>query len=176
MSNNPSGCCSGGGSCCPPQPGKKQIVIDFFYLDLSVCERCQGADYNLTQAIDEVSGVLEAAGFAIIVNKINITSKELAMKHQFLSSPTIRLNGADLDWEVKESFCQECGDLCGDATDCRVWNYEGIEYTEPPKAMIINAILKAVYGERKIEACKAKGYELPNNLQRFFDGVERKVK
>jgi hypothetical protein len=37
--------------------------------------------------------------------------------------------------------------------------------------MIINAILKSVYGKRKIEPCTQAKYELPENLQRFFDGI-----
>ena len=163
-------CCSGG-SCCPPGHNGKQLLIDFLYLDLSVCERCQGAESNLNQAIDEVSGVLKAAGFEIEVNKVKINSKELAIKYQFESSPTIRVNGIDVQLEVKESSCKECGDLCGDDIDCRVYVYEGAEYSFPPKAMIINAILKSVYGEQRIEPCTQAKYELPENLQRFFDGI-----
>ena len=170
MTNN-SGCCSCGSGCCGPEQEKKQILIDFLYLDLSVCERCQGAENNLDEAIDEVSLVLKAAGFDIVVNKINVTSKELAIKHQFLSSPTIRINGNDIELEVKESSCQECGDLCGDDVDCRVWVHEGIEYNEPPKAMIINAIFKEVYADSKENIAKTDDYVLPDNLKTFFDGL-----
>lgn len=56
-------------------------MIDFLYPDLSVCEGYQGAEYNLDEAINEVSCVLKAAGFEILVNKTNINSKELAVKH-----------------------------------------------------------------------------------------------
>ena len=166
-------CCSGGSECCPPKYEKKQILMEFLYLDLSVCERCRGTENNLDKAIDEVSGVLKAAGFEIIVNKVNITSKELAIKHQFESSPTIRINGIDIQLDVKESSCKECGDLCGDDINCRLFVHEGIEYTEPPKAMIINAILKSVYSEQKIESATKKDYQLPDNLQRFFNGLGR---
>ena len=99
--------CCPGGSCCPPGHNGKQLLIDFLYLDLSVCERCQGAESNLNQAIDEVSGVLKAAGFEIEVNKVKINSKELAIKYQFESSPTIRVNGIDVQLDVKESSCKE---------------------------------------------------------------------
>lgn len=37
--------------------------------------------------------------------------------------------------------------------------------------MIINAILKSVYGEQRIEPCIRSEYELPDNLQRYFDGI-----
>ncbi|GAA0717038.1 hypothetical protein GCM10008905_02200 [Clostridium malenominatum] len=174
MGSDSSSCCSSNNSCCSPRAEKKIITIDFLYLDLSVCERCQGAENNLDKAIDEVSGVLKAAGFEIIVNKINVISKELAIKYEFLSSPTIRINGNDIELEVKESSCKECGDLCGDDVDCRIWMHEGVEYNEPPKEMIINAILKEVYGDRKADTVKKGEYVLPYDLQVFFDGLNNK--
>ncbi|NLJ26067.1 MAG: DUF2703 domain-containing protein [Firmicutes bacterium] len=168
--SNSLGCCSCGGVCCTPQE-EKLITIDFLYLDLSVCQRCQGAEISLDRAIQEVSGVLQAAGFGVIVNKINITSNELAIQHRFLSSPTIRINGNDIALDVKESSCTDCGDLCGEDVDCRVWVYDGVEYNEPPKALIVNAILKEIYGERKAEPQSREEYYLPENLRVFFDGL-----
>jgi hypothetical protein len=173
--NDKSRCCSCGAGCCRQEQAKKQIVIDFLYLDLNVCKRCQGTETNLDKALEEVSGLLRAAGFDIVVNKINITSKEMAVKHRFVSSPAIRINGTDIDLEIKETSCTECGDLCGDSVDCRVWTYEGIEYTEPPKAMIINAILSAVYNRQDTIPARKSEYRLPDNLKRFFDGLEKKA-
>lgn len=173
MSNNSLGCCSCGSDCCGSEQKKKQILIDFLYLDLSVCERCQGTENNLDEAIAEVSGVLKAVGFDIVVNKINVTSEDLAIKYKFLSSPTIRINGNDIELEVKESSCRECGDLCGDDVDCRVWVYEGIEYNQPPKAMIIEGILKEVYGHTNSEKIE-KDYVIPENLKRFYAGIKEK--
>ena len=170
-----NGCCTCGGGCCGGEQEKKQLVIDFLYLDLSVCGRCQGAESNLEEALAEVSGVLEAAGFAVVVNKINITSPELAEEYRFVSSPTIRINGFDLDLEFRESTCQECGELCGDDVDCRVWLYEGVEYAEPPKALIINALLQAVYGGKLQNPVPQQEYKLPENLRRFFAGCAKKV-
>ena len=173
--NKKSGCCSCGSGCYGQEQVEKQIVIDFLYLDLSVCKRCQDTETNLDKALEEVSGLLKAAGFDIVINKINITSKELAVKHRLVSSPTIRINGVDIDLEVKETACTECGDLCGDSVDCRIWTYEGVEYSEPPKAMIINAILRAVYKRQDTIPAQKNGYRLPKNLQRFFDGPGEKV-
>lgn len=171
---NMDGCsCSSG--CCSVtkdiQANKRQIIIDFLYLDLSVCTRCQGTDTSLDDALKEVSKVLEATGVEVVVNKINVTSEELAIAHKFVSSPTIRVNGRDIQMEVKESLCESCGDLCGDEVDCRVWVYQGEEYTVPPKAMIIEAILKEVYGgndNRQEEPV----YIMPENLKRFYAALK----
>lgn len=172
MKDNTS-CCSCGSECCTPKQERKVISIDFLYLDLSICERCQGAETNLEGAISDVSIVLKAAGFDIRINKINVTSKELAVKNQFVSSPTIRINGSDIAMEVKETNCKDCGDLCGDNVDCRVWIYDGVEYTEPPKEFIINAILKEVYSN-KLEPKRQVEYKLPQNLKKYFEALENK--
>lgn len=92
----------------------------------------------------------------------------MAEAHKFLSSPTIRINGQDIQLEVKESLCESCGDLCGDVVDCRVWIYQGLEYTVPPKGMIIEAILKAVYGGQPEEVPSAEQYVMPENLKNFY--------
>jgi len=101
------------------------------------------------------------------VNPVNITSKELAEKYRFISSPTIRVNGVDISSELEESDCADCGDLAGCSVDCRVFVYEGKNYEQPPVAMITDGILKAIYGQKP----KEKSYMLPDNLIKFFDGV-----
>lgn len=51
--------------------------------------------------------------------------------------------------------------------------YQGQEYTVPPKAMIIEAILKEVYGgqERHVTAPE---YVLPDNLKNFYSAMGSK--
>jgi len=86
----------------------------------------------------------------------------------FVSSPTIRINGRDLQPEVKEELCPSCSDLCGDDVECRVWVYEGGEYWAPPKAMIVSAIMAEAYGGRQITEASSARNGLPDNLKRFF--------
>ncbi|MBR0598558.1 DUF2703 domain-containing protein [Sinanaerobacter chloroacetimidivorans] len=174
---NSAGCCSCGSGCCE-EPAKnemeeKRIIIDFLFLDLNVCARCQGTDTSLDEALLEVSTVLKATGVEVEVNKINVVSEELAVQHKFISSPTIRVNGRDIQIDVKESLCESCGDLCGDEVDCRVWVYQGKEYTVAPKAMIIEAILKEVYGGSENGRVEPE-YTLPNNLKKFYEAMDKK--
>ncbi|WP_019229881.1 DUF2703 domain-containing protein [Sedimentibacter sp. B4] len=167
-----SSCCSGSTGCCSSKEEvkseRKKITIDFLFLDLSVCTRCQGAESNLDEALKDVSHVLEATGTDVVINKVNVNTEELAVKYQFLTSPTIRVNGQDIQMEYKESLCESCGDLCGDEVDCRVWIYQGNEYTEPPKAMIIEGILKEVYGGSSNSSYKEVEYVVPDNLKHFY--------
>ncbi|MDD5018755.1 MAG: DUF2703 domain-containing protein [Eubacteriales bacterium] len=163
-----SGCCGSG--CCETS---RQVVIDFLYLDLDICGRCKGTGDALTEAVADVGQVLKNAGFDVTVRKTLVDTRQKAIECRLISSPTIRVNGQDIDTDVKETQCECCGDLCGEDVDCRVWTYQGREYTVPPKALIVDAILKAVYGQTPASD-KEKPYTLPENLEKFFEAVEKR--
>lgn len=166
--------CQCGSGCCDSPPAGKKVHIEFLYLDLNECERCQITDSNLNAAVSMVAPVLAAAGYETVVDKINIVSAELAVQHKFVSSPTIRVNGRDMAMEVTETLCGDCGDLCGSETTCRSWIYEGAEYDEPPAGMIISAILRSVFGGGSAAPAAAEPYSLPKNLADFFAGTAAK--
>ena len=111
MINN-SGDCSCNSGCCGAVKenlsNKRTIVIDFLYLDLNVCEPCQGTEAILDEAVKDIANILESTGVEVIVNKINVSNEELAIRFKFVSSPTIRLNGRDIQLEIKESSCKTC--------------------------------------------------------------------
>ena len=176
-SNSGGCCCANNSACCSEQESiqeKRRIQIDFMYIDLSVCTRCQGTDTSLDEAIADVAAVLKAAGIEVAVNKIHITTEQQAQELRFASSPTIRVNGHDIQLAGKESLCESCGDLCGDEVDCRVWVFQGQEYTVPPKAMIVDAILREVYGGGAPPQCGDEEFVLPDNLKRFFQVMQGK--
>ncbi len=150
----------------------KQVAIEFLYLDLTQCNRCQGTETNLEEAIADVANVLNATGVDVTIEKIHIESEAQAIAHQFISSPTIRINGRDIQLDVRENQCNACGDLCGESVDCRIWVYQGEEYPSPPKAMIIDAILRAVYNKSNGDGGKTAVYTVPENLIRFFQGMK----
>ncbi len=171
MVNKTSECnCASGGSCCGANDAVSDsliVTIDFLYLDLSVCNRCQNTDANLEAALNDVSEVLKAAGREVVLNKVCINSEETAISYKFISSPTIRVNGRDIQMQTKESLCESCGDLCDEKVDCRVWEFDGEEYTAPPKAKLVEAILREVFSADKPEQ-QDNDYSLPENLRIFF--------
>ncbi|NLV51234.1 MAG: DUF2703 domain-containing protein [Clostridiales bacterium] len=167
-----SKCCCSSDNCCKPQP-KKPINIDFLYLDTTVCGRCRDTEKALDEAVSGVVAVLNAAGYEVKVNKVNIASRELATEYRFISSPTIRVNGNDIAVELRESLCEDCGTLCGDDVDCRIWVYNGAEYTSPPKELITDAILREVYSTGKRESV-SEAYQLPENLETYFTAKTHK--
>lgn len=169
--------------CCPPSGENKSsgdartarriVDIDFIYLDLSVCTRCLGAESRLTESIAEVANVLEATGAQVSVNNIHVTSEEQARDLGFVVSPTIRVNGRDIQMNFRESRCESCGTLCDceGGVSCREWEYHGQWYTVPPKGLIVEAILKEIYGGTDQEPEVARRCtDVPDNLKRFFAG------
>lgn len=153
---------------------KKRLDVDFLYLDLNVCTRCKETEASLQAAVADVAQILEATGTPVAVKKIHVKSEEQAAALGFLVSPTIRVNGRDIQMNFRESRCKPCGSLCEceGGVSCREWEYQGQWYTAPPKGLIIDAILKAVYGGAEIEPGPAhQTAAVPDNLKRFFASV-----
>ena len=158
-------CGSGCGCCASPQ---KEVRIDFLYLDLNTCDRCSGTERALDEAVSNVRPALSAAGYDVTVRKTLIDTRNTAIEWGLQSSPTIRVNGHDIA-PVQETQCKCCGDICGDDVDCRVWTYQGQEYTAPPKALIAEAIL-TYFSAPAVEPTPCA---LADNLERFFQGINR---
>lgn len=148
-----------------------RLRVDFLFLDLTTCTRCRGADDSLDSALELVRDVLAATGIEVEVDKIQVESAEQARELRLVSSPTIRVNGRDVALELWESSCgsEACTDGCGEGIACRVWVHRGREHTQPPVAMIVDAILRAVYAGAVVSRQpEAEPYEFPENLERFF--------
>lgn len=69
--------------------------------------------------------------------------------------------------DIHESNCQSCGDV----VDCRVWLYDGKEYSEPPEALIIDSILKRIYGEE--ETINVGLYLMPENVKVLYQNMRK---
>jgi hypothetical protein len=152
-------------------PTSRRLRIDFLFLDLETCTRCRGTGSSLAAALAEVAAVLRAADVQVAINKVHVTSADQARELRFVSSPTLRVDGSDIALELRESPCgsEACTDGCGEHIACRVWVHRGQQYTEPPSAMIVDAILRSVYGAAPPPR-PAQPYTLPENLRRFFAG------
>lgn len=146
----------------------KKLEIDFLYLDLSTCDRCQATDKVLDEALDELRGELKYLK-ELTVKKIKILNDKEAKKYNFVRSPTIKLNGVDIEkiltgeLEIKDNYCESCAGICkgsclevtGGGTQCRIVEYKGKTYETVPKEMIEDAIRK-VLGIKTKEEFKSK--------------------
>lgn len=151
----------------------RRLSVEFLYLDLDRCDRCQETEVSLEEALDEVENTLRSKGVELDVRKVHVRSEEQARRLGFASSPTVRVDGRDVQIEARESPCGTCGDLVGESVDCRVWVYRGKEYSALPSAMIVEAVLRAIHGQMQgtDKTAMEQRYELksvPDNLKRFF--------
>lgn len=146
------------------------IEIELLALDLTRCTRCVGTRDNIERAIEAVSAVLEVTGAQVNVKQLVIESEEQAREVRFVSSPTIRIDGKEIAFESLESQCDSCTELCGcdEGTSCRVWRYQGKEFTEAPVGLIVEALLREIGGGDRTGGDTADAAELPENLRRFF--------
>ncbi len=152
------------------------LEVEFLYLDLMTCTRCQGTQASLRTALAVAQPLLDALGLTAAVRSTRVTSVAQAQQLGLVSSPTIRLNGRDIAPEVQESACGPCSELCGEATVCRVWTYQGQEFTEPPVGLILAAIVRELATNVAAAALPgAPTAAVPENLQRFFTGAAESV-
>jgi hypothetical protein len=161
-----------------PAPARKAtdtITIDFLFLDLTTCTRCVGTDHSLEDALGIVRDVLGATGTMVEVRKTLVGTAEQARELRLVSSPTIRVNGRDIAFELKETTCSSEACSCGDGQiACREWTYRGREYTEAPVGLIVDAVLGELYGGvARPRPDSPERYELPENLKSFFAGESR---
>jgi len=140
----------------------EKFKIDFLYLDLSMCERCRATDKVLDDALVEIKEETKNIK-EVIVNKFKIENDEEAKKHDFVRSPTIRINDIDIEeilfgkLDIKDNYCGSCARVCGEScsestgggTQCRVVEYKGKTYEAVPKEMIKDAIRKFLGIEKK---------------------------
>lgn len=165
-------CCPN--SCCGEESNNK-VLVEYLYLDLQTCDRCIGTDLVLDGVMQILTPALELAGYKVEYKKLEIETAEMANQYKFLSSPTIRVNGRDICESVHENSCGCCSDISGTDVDCRVFAYDGKTYEVPPKEMLAKDILFGVFGVDS-EGCLCEtDYEMPVNLDSFFEGKKNTV-
>lgn len=156
-----------------PAVAARRMTIELLALDLSTCGRCTRTSANLDAALAQVAGRLRREGVEVEVRRTVIRTVEDAVAARFVSSPTIRVDGRDVAFELRESACGDCGDLCGAGVDCRVWVWRGQTYEEAPEAMIVEAVEAAAGRPAEAPSRARTPYRLPDNLRRFFDAKAR---
>lgn len=169
---------------------RQKVPVDFLYLDVSCCDRCQGADKRVEAAVNRCKDVLDACGYELVFNPVHVDSPELAIRYRFESSPTIRVNGIDICPSVEENDCECCSDMSDALVTCRIFPFNGTYYEVPPTDMVVQEIMKVVFGDKAPRAAAgdsdaaglsdspadSEPFELPQNLIRFYEGVANKAR
>jgi O-phosphoseryl-tRNA(Cys) synthetase len=87
---------------------------------------------EVTKTIEEV---LKESKVKASVKGVKVSSEDEAKRLRFPGSPTVRINGVDIDPMFKETT----GAIC-----CRVYMYQGKIYEYPPKDMIVKAVKRLI--------------------------------
>jgi glutaredoxin len=105
---------------------------------------------------DLIRKSLEELAVKANIKEILIDSDKKARKYNFVGSPTIRINGKDIQEKVNKGRCLPCEELAEEtkgttkfvkqecSCGCRVYLYKGKQYPYPPKEMIKEAIGKHI--------------------------------
>jgi len=153
---------------------RRTVTVDFLYLDTESCDRCRGTETALESALERVEPVLDAIDVSVTVRDVHVSSLAAAESTQLAVSPTIRIDGRDIQPNFIESACESCGDLCaceGDV-DCRLWRYRGEEHTIAPVGLLVKALVQAI-APHQMEATESRGaeaYQLSSNVREFVEG------
>jgi len=153
-------------------PEKKILDVELLVTDLETCERCVPTGDQLGKAVRLLQPVAEALGIVLRHREYVIRTREEAKARALMTSPTIRLNGRDIEQEIRESVCESCGDLTGNDTvvECREWHYRGQVFPSAPLPMLIEAISGAILNiDEMPPATPDLLKKLPENLERYFE-------
>lgn len=150
------------------------VNIELLYLDLDICARCRETDDNLDVAIEQVRADLEEKGYAVQLQRRHVTTEADALALGLEISPTIRVNGRDIEFDWQSNGCNECTELAGGKEEvaCRIWNWQGQEHFAAPVEMIVAAIRKAAVEPPAATPIQPGQAQLSEPLCRFFAGAK----
>ena len=136
------------------------VELELFYLDLDTCEPCQGAQTTVHEAAQQLQTNLQQTGRTMSVHAVRLDDAEQAAALGIVSSPTVRVNGADVYLPVEQDHCPTCSAIADVPIDCRTYRWHGDRYPHPPTGMIV----EAVYRQLEIEATIRRHPELAHDI------------
>jgi hypothetical protein len=87
---------------------------------------------DVTKTIEEV---LEESKVKALIKRVKVSSEDEAKRLKFPGSPTVRINGVDIDPMARETE---------GAIGCRIYVYKGRIYEFPPRDMIVEAVERLI--------------------------------
>lgn len=145
-------------------------VLDVAYLEVDMssegtsgCSACESAKTRLRAALELAEPVLEELGVEVRVREELVRTEERARELKFKASPTIRVG----DVELVPGHRAANGEAASQDGEDRAWAWRGEEHALPPKAMILDAVLRA-YARDGEESVPTPEYEMPGYVARFL--------
>ena len=116
------------------------VRIELFALDTDHCSPCRAALSNLQEAAAELTRTLDSSTYDVDARLVRLSSPEQARELGVLSSPTVRVNGLDIELDVEEEPCTTCSDLAGADIACRTYEWQGRRHDHPPVALLVERV------------------------------------
>lgn len=91
-----------------------EVVLEVLYLDSRTCDPCRATTDAVDVAAVALAEHLRAEGRTLAVRRIHVTDPEQAEALGFVSSPTVRVDGVDIELGVHEQLCGSCSALAGE--------------------------------------------------------------
>jgi len=154
------------------QTRPKSIEVELLVIDLETCARCVPTGDQLRKAIEVVRPAADAMNVAVNYLETIVQTPEEARELALLSSPTIRVNGHDIQQDIRESECESCGDLTENnvKVDCREWHYRGEVYSAAPLPLLVESLMNAITRIDDMPFATPEPLQaLPANLATYFD-------
>lgn len=96
--------------------------------------------HSYQEALGEIKEALEELGFSAEVEVILVDNPEKAQAYKFLGSPTIKINGLDLEAGRGDRPVAPTATENFSLSACRTYIYEGSLYHYPPKEMLLEVL------------------------------------
>lgn len=138
------------------------LEVDMSSAGESSCGECDTTHQCLDGAIAVVEPLFRELGIEIQVKRELVKTAQQARELNFQASPTIRVEGHNLTPEHQEDG------------SC-LWTWYGERTTNPPKAMIIDTLLRGYVQSTPANQPAKAAAELHPYLQQFLSGISREA-
>lgn len=137
----------------PDALATRSSTVDFLYLDREECSRCSGTESAILAALDRVTPVVDDLDVEITLRRVHVETHAQARRVGLTVSPTVRVDGLDVQPDPPTSACEDCAALgARESVPCREWAFRGETHAKPPAALFVAAILRgALVRERPWE-------------------------
>ncbi|HBI14070.1 MAG TPA: molybdenum cofactor biosysynthesis protein [Desulfobulbaceae bacterium] len=119
------------------------IIIDWLHLEVggATCERCEDTGLELRLAVDRLRSECATKGVEILFKETLLPPRDIARSNSIL------INGKPLEQilpgaQAATSCCPSCGDLTGQAEQCRTLVHLGRTFETIPQDLIRQAVCK----------------------------------
>lgn len=123
-----------------------EVVLEVLYLDAQTCDPCRATTDAVDVAATALTEHLRGEGRTLIVRKVHVTDPGQAHALGFVSSPTVRVDGVDIELDVQEASCATCSSLAARPVNCRTFEWQGMRHPAPPAEMIVHRVLEHLAG------------------------------